>query len=680
VILLYHKVYAEAKTEWWVEADTFYRQIAALRTKRVVYLDDYDPADPDQAVITFDGVYQNVLEYAAPLLADLGYPFELFVTSDYIGRDNAFDAPEPRAMFADAAQLAELVRLGGRLQWHTRTHRNLRDVTDRDIIRFELSIPDALRALDPRGFRWFAYAHGDFNEVVVEEARGRFVGALSCIQGNDADRYRLNRLIVTNDTVIPWPATVAVIVPSYNYGGFLAEAVESVMRQTRVPDEILIMDDASVDSTEQIGRTLAQAHPGIVRYHRNPNNLGIVDNFNLAVSLTSSDYVCFLGADNRFRADYVEKAAAALDNHPEAAVAYTDFALFGPRAKLVHEQFSPEWRGATVWDTYHIVRFPDFAEEGVAGLERRNFIHGSSMYRRAAFDEVGGYLPREGGPEDHYLFARMARAGWTAVRCAEPLLEYRQHSRDQAQGRLESAAEARFFRSQHAALEHALREAREQLAALQQLLQERDAALTRADQQLEATQRHVEATQQQLEATQRHAEAVHTAFEEARQLAQSRSEELGRMLNSRSWRVTAPLRWAMGSIRRVGERTLRHNVALWRGQREIRRSPLFDAEYYLRSNPDVRDAGTDPARHYLLQGWKELRDPSAAFSTSQYLIDNPDVARARINPLLHHLRYGNREVRRSSRMSASADAGSRSFSAPDTARGEEGRTSASTPT
>lgn len=665
MILLYHKVHAEAKTRWWVDADTFYRQLAALRTKRVVYLDDYNPADPKQVVITFDGVYRNVLEYAAPLLADLGYPFELFVTGDYVGRDNAFDAVEPHAMFANAAELAELVRLGGRLQWHTCTHRNLLEVTDREVIRHELSIPERLRELDRAGFRWFAYAHGDFNDVAVEEVRQRFAGGLSCIQGDDSDLYRLNRLTVTNDTVFPWPATVAVIVPSYNYGAFLAEAVESVLRQTRLPDEILIVDDASEDSSELIGRALAAAHAGIVRYHRNERNLGIVDNFNLAVSLTASDYVCFLGADNRFRADYVERLAALLDAHPEAAIAYSDFALFGPRAKLVHEQFAPEWRGATVLDTYHLVRFPPFEDQGLAGLERSNFIHGSSMYRRKAFDQVGGYLSRAEGPEDHNLFLRMVRAGWTAVGAPEPLLEYRQHSRDQAQGRLESAAEARFFRSQHATLERALAEARQQVAELQQRVAERDAALASSGERVRELTGELVATRFALgEAQAAWQQAEHRGQEQAA-IARAFREELGRLHGSRSWRATAPLRGAAGLARRMRDRALRNNLALWRGEQELRRSPLFDAKFYLENNPDVLGAGIDPARHYLLQGWKERRDPSAAFSTSQYLSDNPDVARARVNPLLHYLRQGQREARTptKSRMAAGRAAG-RGGSAP----------------
>ena len=60
--------------------------------------------------------------------------------------------------------------------------------------------------------------------------------------------------------------------------------------------------------------------------------------------------------------------------------------------------------------------------------------------------------------------------------------------------------------------------------------------------------------------------------------------------------------------------------------------PLFDAAYYLSRNPDVKAAGLDPYLHYIANGYKEGRDPSALFSTSYYLKANPDVVRSRHQP------------------------------------------------
>jgi hypothetical protein len=70
----------------------------------------------------------------------------------------------------------------------------------------------------------------------------------------------------------------------------------------------------------------------------------------------------------------------------------------------------------------------------------------------------------------------------------------------------------------------------------------------------------------------------------------------------------------------------------------LRESELFDADFYLRKNPDVRKAGIDPVLHYLRQGARDGRDPSKAFSTNAYLRRNNDVGD--MNPLVHYLRVG----------------------------------------
>lgn len=77
----------------------------------------------------------------------------------------------------------------------------------------------------------------------------------------------------------------------------------------------------------------------------------------------------------------------------------------------------------------------------------------------------------------------------------------------------------------------------------------------------------------------------------------------------------------------------------------IRKSGLFDVEWYLRHYPDVAAAGIDPIRHYVVTGWQEARDPGPDFSTSAYLKANKDVAKSGINPLLHYIEFGMGEGR-----------------------------------
>lgn len=77
----------------------------------------------------------------------------------------------------------------------------------------------------------------------------------------------------------------------------------------------------------------------------------------------------------------------------------------------------------------------------------------------------------------------------------------------------------------------------------------------------------------------------------------------------------------------------------------LKRSPLFDATWYLQQYPDVAVSGTDAATHYLRFGGFEGRNPSEHFDSAWYLEQNQDVKNAHINPLLHFLMFGHAEGR-----------------------------------
>jgi GT2 family glycosyltransferase len=79
--------------------------------------------------------------------------------------------------------------------------------------------------------------------------------------------------------------------------------------------------------------------------------------------------------------------------------------------------------------------------------------------------------------------------------------------------------------------------------------------------------------------------------------------------------------------------------------RLLRSSDLFDRATYIANNPDVNQAGIDPARHYLLFGAFEGRDPGPNFSSRWYLDTYVDVRISSVNPLVHYLRYGQAEGR-----------------------------------
>jgi len=122
-------------------------------------------------------------------------------------------------------------------------------------------------------------------------------------------------------------------------------------------------------------------------------------------------------------------------------------------------------------------------------------------------------------------------------------------------------------------------------------------------------------------------------------LVASRLEQrLAQIQNSIFWKAAAPLRRAA----RLFSRT---NARINKQAKLIRKSPYFDAEWYVKQYPDVAKNNADPAKHYLRFGATEERNPSKRFSTKAYLEAYSDVAQAGMNPLVHFVMHGEAEGR-----------------------------------
>ncbi|MGP9771758.1 MULTISPECIES: hypothetical protein [unclassified Halomonas] len=90
------------------------------------------------------------------------------------------------------------------------------------------------------------------------------------------------------------------------------------------------------------------------------------------------------------------------------------------------------------------------------------------------------------------------------------------------------------------------------------------------------------------------------------------------------------------------KRAIKRQVSL------IEASQWFDAKWYLAQYPDIASdpkMSASPARHYLLMGGFEGRNPSPEFDSAYYLTHNPDVVESGINPLVHYLKFGEKEQR-----------------------------------
>ncbi|MBN2344405.1 MAG: hypothetical protein JXX29_22435 [Deltaproteobacteria bacterium] len=77
----------------------------------------------------------------------------------------------------------------------------------------------------------------------------------------------------------------------------------------------------------------------------------------------------------------------------------------------------------------------------------------------------------------------------------------------------------------------------------------------------------------------------------------------------------------------------------------IRKSGLFDNEYYLGNNPDVKASGSDPIAHFVMHGFREGRKPSQWFDPLFYMLQYEDVKTSNQNPFAHYIEFGKNEGR-----------------------------------
>ena len=121
---------------------------------------------------------------------------------------------------------------------------------------------------------------------------------------------------------------------TYNGAGFLQQQLDSLVNQTRKPDEIIICDDCSKDQSVAIAQYFAKQHPDItIRVVQNPQNLGYVKNFEKAISLCTQDIIFLCDQDDLWQPEKIENMVAVFDAEPAVGLVLHDFC--SARVKVV---------------------------------------------------------------------------------------------------------------------------------------------------------------------------------------------------------------------------------------------------------------------------------------------------------------------------------------------------------
>jgi glycosyltransferase involved in cell wall biosynthesis len=204
-------------------------------------------------------------------------------------------------------------------------------------------------------------------------------------------------------------ATISVIIPAYNAERTILKTIESVQQQTYKDLEIIVINDGSSDRTLEVLATIFDQKLKIYSY----KNGGLPTARNRGISRATGDYISFIDADDLWTEDKLEKQLLALQQHPNAGVAYswTTFMVEDPDNPN-NISFVPDNQ---VSFTGNI--FPD--------LLLGNFISNGSniLTRREAIESVGGFEPTLKSCEDWDYYLRLA-AKWDFVLVPKPQILY----------------------------------------------------------------------------------------------------------------------------------------------------------------------------------------------------------------------------------------------------------------
>jgi len=218
---------------------------------------------------------------------------------------------------------------------------------------------------------------------------------------------------------------ISVACCTYNGERFLDAQLQSLVAQSRRPDEIVIVDDCSTDgSATIIDAFVAAAAPRVRVVHvRNETTLGVVKNFEKAIALTSGDVIFLSDQDDVWHPEKVATLSERFDRDRSLDYLFTD-------ARLVDERGTPLGHSLFVALEFN-AREKRLVREGssFAALLSRNLATGATVALRRAVFERAVPFPEE-WVHDEWL-ALMAAAAGRVDYLDQPLIDYRQHGANQ---------------------------------------------------------------------------------------------------------------------------------------------------------------------------------------------------------------------------------------------------------
>jgi glycosyltransferase involved in cell wall biosynthesis len=180
-------------------------------------------------------------------------------------------------------------------------------------------------------------------------------------------------------------ARVSVVIPAYNMARYIRSSIESVLTQTRPPDEVIVVDDGSSDLTAKVVEDLATR----VQLLRQ-DNMGYAVAMNRGIQASTGSLLAFQDADDLWEREKLERQCAAMDANPSVDAVFGHMACF--LSPDVDPQAARRYRVPPVMAAYQLT---------------------TMLIRRRAFERVGALDP---GAETAVVIEWISRARAADVR------------------------------------------------------------------------------------------------------------------------------------------------------------------------------------------------------------------------------------------------------------------------
>ena len=235
----------------------------------------------------------------------------------------------------------------------------------------------------------------------------------------------------------------SIVIPAHNGESFIRYAIESALFQTRNADEVIVIDDASADTTAEITKSYGSK----IQYYYNQKSTGFVDAWNRAIERASSDFLTILHQDDILHPDYLKHIEKAILCFPKAKQFYTACNYIDENGAVIKNSPEPYSLEPVLYSGR------EYARNYLNGVITNNHIHrcpGVTTQRKLLIEECT-YRKEAGHIADDDFFLRVG-AFTDVVGISQPLAGYRHHSGSET-GRLDllslKLAEAYLFQVQY---------------------------------------------------------------------------------------------------------------------------------------------------------------------------------------------------------------------------------------